>query len=48
MGDDFILVEIDQQEYVIDSITRRKNYTDSPCSHLCLKCRNGGSGEIKR
>lgn len=48
MGEDFISVELDQKEYVIDSVTRRKNYTDSPSSHICLKCRDGGDGEIKR
>ena len=48
IGDDFITVELFGQEYVIDCIAHRKNYTDSPCSHITLKCRSGGEGEIKR
>ena len=46
--DDFITVEIEGKEYVIDMITRRKNYTEEATSHLRLKCRNGGTGEIRR
>ena len=46
--DDFITVEIEGKEYVIDMITRRKNYTEAATSHLCVKCRNGGTGEIRR
>ncbi len=46
--DDFITVEIEGQEYVIDMITRRKNYTEAATSHLCLKCRDCGTGEIRR
>lgn len=42
--DDFITVEIEGKEYVIDI----KNYTEAATSHLCLKCRNGGTGEIRR
>lgn len=46
--DDFLTVEIEGKEYVIEKIGRRKNYTDAPLSHLTLVCRDGGSGEIKR
>lgn len=48
LGDDFITVMIDNREYIIDSISHQKNYTDSPLTHLCLVCRDGGDGEIKR
>jgi guanylate kinase len=48
IGEDFITVELFGQEYVIDCVAHRKNYTDSPCSHITLKCRSGGEGEIKR
>lgn len=46
--DDFITVEIDGKEYVIEKIGRRRNYTDTPLTHLTLVCRDGGEGEIKR
>lgn len=46
--DEFIFVEIDGEEYVIDHIARRKDYYDSISTHLCLVCRDGGSGNIKR
>ena len=48
LGDDFITVTIENREYIIDSIIYQKNYTDSPLTHLSLKCRDGGQGEIKR
>lgn len=48
LTDDFLTVEIDGKEYVIEKICRRKNYTDAPLSHLSLICRDGGSGEVKR
>ena len=46
----FITVKIqgDDREYIIDSIVHSKNYTDSPSTHLCLLCKDGGQGEIKR
>ena len=46
----FITVQIqgDDREYIIDSIAHSKNYTDSPSTHLCLLCKDGGQGEIKR
>ncbi len=49
-GDDFLTVKIhgDDREYIIESITHEKNYTDSPITHLCLLCRDGGQGNIKR
>ena len=46
--DDFLTVEIDGKEYVIEKICRRKNYTDSPLSLITLVCRDGGAGEVKR
>ena len=46
----FITVKIqgDDREYIIDSIAHPKNYTDSPSTHLCLLCKDGGQGEMKR
>lgn len=46
--DDFITVILDKKEYVIENIIHIKNYTDSPSSHLALKIRDGGEGNIKR
>ena len=46
--DDFLTVEVNGKEYVIDCVARRKDYWDSLSSHLCLVCRDGGSGNIKR
>ena len=46
--DDFLTVEINGKEYVIEKISRRKNYTDAPVSHWTLVCRDGGDGEVKR
>ena len=47
--DDFIIVKDENdREYIIDSIAHSKNYTDSPSTHLCLLCKDGGQGEIKR
>ena len=46
--DDFITVIVDKKEYVIENIIHIKNYTDSPSSHLALKIRDGGEGNIKR
>lgn len=46
--DDFITVISDKKEYVIENIIHIKNYTDSPSSHLALKIRDGGEGNIKR
>lgn len=48
LNDDFITVEVDGTEYVIEKIAHKPNYTDAPASHLCLVCRDGGSGNIKR
>ena len=46
----FITVKIqgDDREYIIDSIAHSKNYTGSPSTHLCLLCKDGGQGEMKR
>ncbi len=46
--DDFITVVLNEKEYVIENIIHIKNYTDSPSSHLALKIRDGGEGNIKR
>ena len=46
--DDFITVVLNEKEYVIENIIHIKNYTDSPSSHLALKIRVGGEGNIKR
>lgn len=46
--DDFITVALNEKEYVIENIIHIKNYTDSPSSHLALKIRDGGEGNIKR
>ena len=46
--DDFITVVLNEKEYVIENIIHIKNYTDSPSSHLALKIRGGGEGNIKR
>ena len=50
INDDFITVKIQgsNREYIIDSITHEKNYADSPSTHLCLLCKDGGQGEMKR
>lgn len=48
IGDNFITVEVDNREYVIDTISHRANCADSLCTHLVLKCKDGGNGEIKR
>lgn len=50
LGDDFITVKLEgsDKEYIIDVISHEINYADSPDSHLCLKCRDGGDGEVKR
>ena len=48
LGDDFITVKVNGIEYVVDSITHEKTHTDSNLTHLCLLCRDGGSGNIKR
>lgn len=47
-GDDFITVILDDKEYIIDVICRIKMYTDRSCSHLALKIKDGGEGNIKR
>lgn len=46
--DDFITVVLNEKEYVRENIIHIKNYTDSPSSHLALKIRDGGEGNIKR
>lgn len=46
--DNFITVEVENREYVIDMISHKPNCADSLCTHLVLKCKDGGNGEIKR
>lgn len=48
IGDNFITVEIENREYVIDTISHKPNCADSLCSHLVLRCKDGGNCEIKR
>ena len=48
MEDDYITVVIGDREYVIDSIGREKTHTDINMTQLCLICREGGQGNIKR
>lgn len=48
MEDNFITIQIDDDEYVIDSIAHRSNFTDMPDSHICLIGRYGGNGNLKR
>ena len=47
IGDNFITVEVENREYVIDMISHKPNCADSLCTHLVLKCKDGGNGEIK-
>lgn len=46
--DNFITVEIYGKEYVIEKMVHKKNHTDPPLTHLCLVCRDGGNGEVRR
>lgn len=48
LEDNFITIQIDDNEYVIDSIAHRSNFTDMPDSHICLIGRYGGNGNLKR
>lgn len=50
LEDDFITVKIagSDKEYIIDSITHEKTHCDQNITHLCLLCRDGGQGNIKR
>ena len=48
IGDNFITIEIENREYVIDTISHKPNCADSLCSHLVLRCKDGGNCEIKR
>ena len=41
-------IQGENREYIIDSITHEKTHSDSYLTHLCLTCRDGGSGNIKR
>lgn len=48
LEDNFITIQIDDNEYVIDSIAHRSNFTDMPDSHICLIGRYSGNGNLKR
>lgn len=48
MEENFITVEADGREYIIDKVTRKPNYSNSLSTHICLVCRDGGQGEVKR
>ena len=34
---EYITVELDEEQYLIDSICHRKTHSDPPMTHLCLK-----------
>lgn len=46
--DEFLTVEINGREYVIDHVRRRPNYFDSLSTHIALICNDCGDGNIKR
>lgn len=46
--DEFITVEVNGREYVIDTIRRVPNYFDALSTHIKLICKYGGDGNIKR
>ena len=46
--DSFITAMLENREYVIDMISHKPNCADSLCTHLVLRCKDGGNGEIKR
>jgi hypothetical protein len=46
--DEFITVEVNGREYVIDTIRRVPNYFDALSTHIKLICKDGGDGNIKR
>lgn len=49
MEDNFVLVECNGREYVIDCVGHSKTYGDQELtSHLILKTRDGGDGYIRR
>lgn len=41
-------IENEDKEYIIDRIEYKKDYHDYSSVHLCLICRDGGQGEIRR
>ena len=41
-------IQGENREYIIEAITHEKTHTDSCLTHLCLTCRDGGQGNIKR
>ena len=45
---EFITVEVNGREYVIDTIRRVPNYFDALSTHIKLICKDGGDGNIKR
>ena len=47
-NDEFITVEVNGREYVIDTIRRVPNYFDALSTHIKLICKDGGDGNIKR
>lgn len=49
LEDDFITVKVNGEEYVIESVIREKTHSDNGNeTHLCLLCRDGGQGCVKR
>lgn len=48
LGDDAIIIKLDEVEFVIDSIGHSRIYSDRNRTCLCLNIRDGGQGCIKR
>lgn len=49
IGDNFITVEVENREYVIDMISHKPNCADSLCAHIVLKMHKElETDEIKR
>ena len=48
LGDDAIIIKLDEMEFVIDSIGHSIVYGDMNMTCLCLNIRDGGQGCVKR
>ena len=46
--DEFVTVEVNGREYVIDHVRRRPNYFDQLSTHVALVCNEASGGNIKR
>lgn len=40
---EYITVELDEEQFIIDTICHRKMHSDPECTHLCLKLRRPDS-----